>query len=59
MIFYPTSDIEVQKTIDELDNRSSSGLDNISDVLVKISSEVTVPYLTYVINLSFFNGKLP
>ena len=63
MFLYPTSDIEVQKTLDELDNKSSSGLDNIlvkiRNVLVKISSEVTVPYLTYLINLSFFNGKFP
>ena len=59
MFLYPTSDNEVQKTIDELDSKSSSGLDNISNVLVKTSSEVTVPYLTYLINVSFFNGKLP
>ena len=59
MLHYPTTDNEVLKTIDELDNKSSSGLDNISTVLVKISSEVTVPYLTYLINLSFFNGKIP
>ena len=59
MFLYPTSDNEVQKTIDELDNKSSSGLDNISNVQVKISSEVSVPFLTYLINLSFFNGKFP
>ena len=45
MLLYPTSNNEVQKTIDELDNKSSCWLDNISNVLVKISSKATVPYL--------------
>ena len=59
MFLYPTSDNEVQKTIDELDSKSSSGLDNISNVLVKISSEVFFPYVTYLINLSFIKGNFP
>ena len=59
MFLYPTSDNEVQKTVDELDSKSSSGLDNISNVLVKISSEVIIPYVTYLINLSFIKGNFP
>ena len=59
MFLYPTSDNEVQKTVDDLDDKSSSGLGNISNVQVKISSDVTIPYLTYLINPSFINGKIP
>ena len=49
----------IQKTIVDLVNKSSSGHDNVSDVLVKISPEVNIPYLTYLINLSFLNGTFP
>ena len=51
--------MKYKKTSDRLDDKSSSGLDNIGNVLVKISLEVTIPYLTYLINLSFINGKFP
>ena len=57
MFLHPKSHNEVRKIIDELDKKSSSVLDNISNILVKVSSEITVPYLTYIINLFFLNGK--
>ena len=50
---------EKQKTIHETANKSFSGLDDIGNTLVKISSEVTVPYLTNLIDLSFIKGKFP
>ena len=56
--FFPKSVNEIKK-LDELDNKFSSGLDNISNSLLKISSQVSVPYLIYLINLTFINGKFP
>ena len=53
MYLKPISVNEVREIIDNLDNKFSSGDDDISNVLVKLSSDVTIPYLTQIINKSF------
>ena len=40
----------------DLDNKPSSGDDNLSNVLIKTSGSVTAVYLEYLINLSFSTG---
>ena len=50
---------EVREIIDNLDNKFSSGDNNISNVIVKISSNVTISYLTQIINKSFEEGIFP
>ena len=50
---------EVREIIENLDNKFSSGDDDISNVIVKLSSNITIPYLTQVINKSFEEGMFP
>ena len=59
MILYKTNSSEIQKIIQGLDNKSSSGDDNLSNVLIKTSGSVTALYLEYLINLSFSTGVFP
>ena len=59
MYLKPISVNEVREIIDNLDNKFSSGDDDISNVLVKLSSDVTIPYLTQIINKSFEEGIFP
>ena len=42
-----------------LDNKSSSRLDNLSIILIKISSDITAPFLCELINMSFREGVFP
>ena len=56
VFLYPVTECEVQKIIDNLDNKSSSGDDNINNILVKLSAPATIPYLASLINNSFIQG---
>ena len=53
LFLYKASDIEISKIIDQLDNKSSSGDDNIRNLVVKQSKTEIVPILTFLINKSF------
>ena len=59
MYLKPITSDEVREIIDNLDNKFSSGDDDISNVILKLSSNVTVPYLTQIINKSFEAGIFP
>ena len=59
VFLYPVTECEVQKIIDNLDNKSSSGDDNINNILVKLSAPATIPYLASLINNSFIQGIFP
>ena len=59
MYLKPLTVNEVREIIDNLDNKFSSGDDDISNVIVKLSSNVTIPYLTQIINKSFEEGIFP
>ena len=59
MFLYKTNSSEIQKIMQGLDNKSSSGDDNLSNVLFKTSGSVTAVYLVYLINISFSTGVFP
>ena len=59
MYLKPITCGEVREIIDNLDNKLSSGDDDFSYVIVKLSSIVTIPYLTQIINKSFEEGLFP
>ena len=59
MFLYQVTELEVEQIINKLDNKSSSGDDNINNILVKLSVSATVPYLTLLINKSFSQGIFP
>ena len=59
MCLKPITVHEVRETIENLDSKLSSGDDDISNVIVKLSSNVTIPYLTQIINESFEGGIFP
>ncbi len=59
LYLYPTTEIEVNIIFDHLGTKHSSGIDNNSNVLVKVSSSVTIPYLTKIINMFFSEGLFP
>ena len=59
MFLYQVTELEVEQIINKLDNKSSSGDDNINNILVKLSVSATVPYLTLLINKSFSQGVFP
>ena len=54
-----TCEKEVLKVLNNLDNKSLSGDDNISNIIVKTSAKVVAPYLSFLINLSFAKGVFP
>ena len=53
---FPTKPLEVSEAIDNLDNKTSSGLDDICNLVVKSCSESLAPILTELINNSFKTG---
>ena len=53
MYIKPITIDEVREIIDNLHNKYSSGDDDIANVIVKLSSNITIPYLTQIINKSF------
>ena len=59
MFLYQVTELEVEQIINKRDNKSSSGDDNINNILVKLSVSATVPYLTLLINKSFSQGIFP
>ena len=59
MFLYDVSESEIKSIIDKLDNKSSSGDDYISNLIINASSDAVIPYLTYLVNLSFQNGEFP
>ena len=59
MYLKPITVDEVREIIDNLDSKFSSGVDDISNVIVKLSSNVTIPYLTQIIHKSFEEGIFP
>ena len=59
MYLKPITIEEVREIIENLDNKVSSDDDDISNVIVKLSSNITIPYPTQVINKSFGEGIFP
>ena len=59
MFLYEVSNAEVKLIIDQLDNKSSSGDDNVNNLIVKASAPVVIPYLTHLINKSSSHGIFP
>ena len=60
MFLYKTIDEEILRTMSELDNKSSSGLNNLSNILIKISSDITAaPFLCDLNNMSSREGVFP
>ena len=55
----PVSETEVIGIINSLPNKSSSGEDEISNILVKTAGSVITKYLTSLINVSFYQGSFP
>ena len=59
MYLKPITPDEVREIFDHVDNKYSSGDDDISNILIKISSSITILYLTQIINKSFKAGIFP
>ena len=57
--FYCTTEIEIKKLIENLPNKTSSGFDNVSNILLKkLYATISTP-LTDIFNLSISNGIFP
>ena len=59
MYIKPITVDEVREIVDNLDSKFLSGDVDISNVIVKLSSNVTIPYLTQIINKSFEERIFP
>ena len=59
MLLFQAKEREVAEIISNLENKFSSGDDDIRNVLVKVSSPVKVRYLTFLINSSMNKGEFP
>ena len=59
MFLYRTNCSEVCSTIESLENKFSSGDDEVHNVIVKRTSNITVPYITDLINQSSSQGVFP
>ena len=57
--FYPTSETEIRKLIENLPNKSSSGHDNISNILLKKICPIITQPLVLIFNLSLLHGVFP
>ena len=53
----PVSETQAIDIINSLPNKSSSGEDEISNILVKTAGSVITKYLTSWINVSFYEGS--
>ncbi len=53
------TEFEVLETVSKLENKTSSGIDEVNNILVKVSKEITSRFLSRLITLSFSNGKFP
>ena len=58
MYLYRTSEDEVSKINEQLQNKHSSGTDEISNIIVKITAPITIYYLAELINKSFQQSVL-
>ena len=56
---YPTDTIEIQQIIENLDSKSSSGIDEISNITVKAAGPVICEHLVFHINKSLNDGIFP
>ena len=54
--FTTVSESQVKKLIDELDGNKAVGLDNIPAWILKQTSDIIVPHLTYIFNLCLKTG---
>ena len=59
MLLYKTTDEEILSIMNELDNKSSSGLGNLSNILIKVISDITAPFPCELNNKSFREGVFP
>jgi hypothetical protein len=58
-VLYPTSHIEIINIVNDFDNKSSAGIDEIPVFLVKRSINFIAGPLAHICNLSFSTGKFP
>ena len=59
MFLYEVTESEFRNLIDSLENKSSSGFDNISNIIFKKLKSTIVPPLTKIVNLSLATGVFP
>ena len=59
MFLHKVTMFEVLEIIENLKAKQSTGVDEISNIIIKKVSHVIAPYLTYLINLSFESGQYP
>ena len=59
MFLYEVTESEIRNLIDSLENKSSSGFDNISNITLKKLKSTIVPPLTKIVNLSLATGVFP
>ena len=59
MYLYDVSENEIRNLIDGLENKNSSGFDNISNIILKRLKTAIVPPLTKIVNLSLDTGVFP
>ena len=57
--FYPTSETEIRKLIENLPNKSSSGHNKISNILLKKICPIITQPLVLIFNLSLLHGVFP
>ena len=56
---YPTDTIEIHQIIENLESKSSSGIDEISNITVKAAGPVICEHLVFLINKSLSEGIFP
>ena len=59
MFFDPVDIWEIQRIINKLKPKLSSGFDDISCKLLKLSSAYILEPLTHIVNISLSNGEVP
>ena len=59
MFLYDVSENEIRNVIDSLENKNSSGFDDISNIILKKLKSAIVPPLTKIVNLSLATGVFP
>ena len=59
MYLFPATEQEILEVIQNLETKSSSGDDYISNLMIKTASTSIAPYLTWLINKSLNQGVFP
>ena len=59
MHLFPATEQEILEIIRNLENKSSSGDDYISNLIIKTAGAIIAPYLTCLINKSMNQGVFP